>query len=171
MEFTFETKYDEKALTALNRSLRKTFRRGRSLRTRILGGILAAAVLYVSFGSGEFVFNSTMAVVWMIAAVLILMIAFEDKINGKNAVKRLKPGTNKVLTTFSEELYRSRTQWNKSKFAYDGIAHLTETDAYFILLLDANRGQILSKKGLFEGSEEEFRTFMENRMGKTFVRV
>lgn len=49
MEFQFETRYDQKGLTALARALRKTIRKKRSRRSHIFGWcIVALAILLIA---------------------------------------------------------------------------------------------------------------------------
>ena len=51
MEFTFETSYNQKALTTMARALRKTVRKKRSRRSHILGWIVMIMGAFLAVNS------------------------------------------------------------------------------------------------------------------------
>ena len=53
MEFVFETKYDQKALTAMAHTLRLTLRKKRSRRSHLFGFILVVICLIIVISGGE----------------------------------------------------------------------------------------------------------------------
>ena len=103
MEFVFETDYDRKAMTAMAKGLRKTVRKKHSRRSHIFGWIVIALGLLLSWPSSDV--NRGDVVTWIAMAVLLLALVFEDRLNGAIARKRMLPGTDKTVATFSEEGY------------------------------------------------------------------
>ena len=104
MEFTCHTKYDQKALTAMARAVRKTVRAKRSRMVRIWAWIIIALLavsLWISWGN-----------VWQTAAdcaviVALLVIGWkEDAINGNFASRRALPGPDAADTAFYPAHFR-----------------------------------------------------------------
>ena len=163
MEFIIETVYDDSAMKALARGLRKTLRAKRSRRSRIM------ATVVVIFGTLLIWSQKTLDIRAVLTAAAMLAIIFvllrEDAINGKIAKKRGLPGLDRAVTTFREENYHSVTALGETTFGYNRIAALAETDAYFLLLYSPSHGQVYSKQNLTGGTEQDFRVFLESRTG------
>ena len=53
MEFTFETIYDQKAVTTMAKVLRKIIRKKRSRRSHVLGWIVVVLAVLLTFPFGE----------------------------------------------------------------------------------------------------------------------
>ena len=79
MEFKFETAYDQKAVTAMAKAIRKTARKKRNRRSHILGIILIilAVLLTVPLGDKVFVLDFRTIITWLAAAVLFFTLIFE----------------------------------------------------------------------------------------------
>ena len=173
MEFKFKTAYDQKAVTSMARALRKTVRRKRSRRSRVFSAIVVIlALLLVLPLDGEpieFSFNTVLT--WLVVAVLVLVLVFEDWINGYIAKKRMLPGLDHALVTFTGEEYNSETALGTSQFKYDNINALAETDDYFVFLFGKNHAQIYDKRTISGGTIEEFRGFITRITGKEIERI
>ncbi len=168
MEFTFETAYNQKALTAMARGLRKTVRKKSSKRSHIFGWIcIVLAILFIiPMGSETFVLDGKMMVTILATAAILLVFCFEDKLNGYIAKKRMIKDLDKAVCTFGEESYISETNVGKSEFKYDRVQALAETADYFVFVFDFSHAQIYDKKQLKGGTLEEFRKFIEAKTGK-----
>ena len=59
MEFKFETAYNQDALTAMAKALRKTIRKKRSRRSHIFGTIVIALALFLTLPFGNEVYVIT----------------------------------------------------------------------------------------------------------------
>lgn len=164
MEFIFETIYDQKGISVMAEALRKTIRRKRSKRSRIWAVIIIIFALIISFPQKEeFVLKSNTIITWIVVAIMIVVLLFEDKINGYIARKRIITGMNKSITTFKEESYISETNIGKTEFYYDNIKIIAETNEYFIFIFDQSHAQIYDKNGLKSGTLEEFKSFIERK--------
>lgn len=169
MEFTFHTVYDQKAMTALARGLRKTLRAKRNRRSRILGTIVSVVGFLLIWYRGTIDFRSVLTA----AAILVILYVLlcEDNLNGSIAKKRGLPGLNESVTTFAEGSYHSVTPLGKTTFYYNNILAAAETPDYFLLLFSQSHGQVYSKASLTGGSEDDFRSFIEDKTNLTVQRI
>lgn len=173
MEFTFDTAYGQKAVTAMARTLRKTIRKKRSRRAHVFGWIVLflAVLLVLPLGGRAFVLN--IRTVTTLAAALILLAALlcEDRINGYFARKRMLNGTERAASAFREDGYRSVTELGTTEWTYDKIALLAETSEYFVFVFGPNHAQLYDKRGMTGGTEEQFRAFMEEKTQKEMLQI
>ena len=169
MEFTFQTVYDQKAMTALARGLRKTLRTKRNRRSRILGTIVAVLGFLLIWYRKTVDFRSVLTAAAILAIIFALL--REDKLNGTIAKKRGLPGLEESATTFREECYHSVTALGETTFYYEKILALAETEEYFLLLFSPSHGQIYSKAGMTGGDETAFRSFIEKKTNLTIKRI
>lgn len=165
MEFSFETRYDARAMTLMAKALRKTVGKKRSVRFRIFGWAIAGLALLVLLRRG---FVSDFGSVVMLAAVLAILavLLFEDRINGYAAEKQMLPGTEKTVTVFRESGYVSETDAGKSEWNYEKIAAIAESTDFFVFIFGENHAQLYDKRHLQGGTAEDFRRFIEAATGK-----
>lgn len=169
MEFSFETTYDQKAMTAMAKGLRKTIRKKRSRRSHIFGWIVIVLAVLLVLRSGHL---DLRAFVTLLAALLILLtLVFEDRLNGYFARKKMLPGSEKAVSLFSDASYSSATEVGKTEFYYEKIIALAETKDYFIFLFSNSHAQVYDKRTLSGGSVEEFRNFLKEKTQKTISRI
>ena len=173
MEFVFETCYDQKGLTAMARGLRKTLRKKKNRRSHIFGWIVVVLALLLSFNGGEtgFVLTFRTVLTWAVVAVMIAALLFEDQMNGFFAGRRLLAGSEKVVTTFREDGYRSESVAGCTDWSYGTVQAVAETGNYFVFLLSKTHAQIYDKTHLTGGTEEEFRVFIAEKTGKPVENV
>lgn len=173
MEFTFVTRYDQKAMTAMARALRKTVRRKKNKRSRVFGWLVVLLALLLLFTSGKegFVLDLRAAVTILAVVVMVLALLFEDPMNGYFARKRMLPGTDLAEVVFGEESYFSVTDAGKTEWKYEKISALAESAGYFAFVFGTNHAQVYDKRSLGGGTEAEFRSFIEARTGKLFVKM
>ena len=175
MQFTFDTLYDRKSLTALAKCIRKTTRKPKSKRSHIIGYIVTALLILQTVGSianGGMAFKSVM--LGTVAIFMIVILIFEDRINGYFASKSLIKGSEKNIVVFdtgNAETFTAESEVGKTEFPYDKIQAIAETDAYFVFLIGDKHGQVYDKNGLVGGSVDEFREFIAQKTGKTIVKV
>lgn len=167
MEFYFQTNYDQKALTAMAKGLRKTIRKKKSQRSHIFAWIVVVLSVLLMFShEGGFVFNAknfvTGAAIVVIAAVTI----WEDALNGFFAGKRMLRGTVQSTAVFGEDGYDTITEVGNSTWVYSTIQAVAETNEYFVLAFSANHAQVYDKSSMSGGTVEEFRTFISEKTGK-----
>ena len=176
MQYTFQTDYNQKSLSVMAKCIRKTARAKRSNRSHIFGWIVIALALFLSFSSGDEGFTITFRAVitWIAAAVMLIVLLFEDQINGYFARKRMLKGTERANATFDTEnpdMFISETEVGKSEFSYDRIAMIAETDRYFVFVFSVSHAQVYDKNSLSGGTVNEFREFITQKTEKMVVKV
>ena len=169
MEFVFETDYNQWAMTAMARGLRKTTRKKRSRRTHVFGWIVLALGLLLSWPSGTV--DAGDVVTWVALAIMLLVLVFEDRLNGFFARKRMLPGMTHSKATFSKDGYYSETAMGNTEWKYENITAMAETKVYFVFLFGKNHAQVYDKRSLTGGTVEAFRTFIQEQTGKTVEKV
>ena len=173
MEFSFETVYDRKAMTAMAWALRKTVRKKSSRRSHVFGWIVLvlSVLLALPLGAEEPVLDLRSAITWLVVLTLLAVLVWEDAINGWVAQKRMVPGTGKSVSTFSNEGYRSVTDLGETIWHYDKILAIAETPVYFVFLFSKNHAQVYDKRTLSGGTVEGFRGFIQEKTGRSIQTV
>ncbi len=168
MEFTFETIYNQKALTTMARALRKTVRKKKSRRSHICGWIVMVLSLLLTVSGFRDGIEISMKniVTWLAMLCILAVLIWEDAINGYIAGKRMLKGTEKSVAVFQEEGYYSVTEIGKTEWYYDKILLFAETPGYFVFIFSPSHAQVYDKAGMTSGTAEEFREFMESKTGK-----
>ncbi len=173
MEFIFETAYNQKALAAMAKGVRKTARKKRTKRSHIFGWIVIALAILLALADIKdgIEFTASRIITLLSALIILIVLLFEDKINGYVARKRLLPGTEKSKVAFTEEGFYSETEAGKSEWNYDRILILAETKDYFIFVFSSSHAQVYDKNNLSGGTVDEFRKFIRERTGKPITSV
>ncbi len=173
MEFVFETTYNQKALTTMAKGVRKTARKKRTKRSHIFGWIVIALAVFLALADIKdgIEFTANRVITLLAALIILIVLLFEDKINGYVARKRMLPGTEKSKVTFIEEGFYSETEVGKSEWNYDRILILAETKDYFIFIFSSSHAQVYDKNNLFGGTVDEFRKFICERTGKSMTSI
>ncbi len=173
MEFKFETIYNQSAFTEMARTLRKTVQKQRSRRSHGFGWIFVVLALFLAFHPGEdgFTLDFRTIVTIVVAVVLIVVLIWEDSLNGYLARKRILPAMEKAISTFAEDGYSSETEIGKTEWVYENVAALAESERYFVFIFSPNHAQLYDKTTISGGTVEEFRIFIETKTGKTIQKV
>ena len=115
--------------------------------------------------------NFRTIITWIIAAILLFTLIFEDKINGYVARKRMLPGLEKATVTFHADGYHSEAELGSSEFKYNTIILLAETDNFFVFVFSQSHAQVYNKNSITGGTIEEFREFLKNVTGKEIQKI
>lgn len=167
--FEIEQTYDLATLTALCRAARKTVRTWARVVRVVCWCILAAGAalfaLLLALGG--------MPDLWMWAVLLALwaLLLLEDRLNAWIALRNLVPGTAHSTTVFADDAYTVTTDTTQTRWEYENITSLCETERYFLFFLGKRHGQCFDKQGFDAGDPDAFRTFIEQKTGKTFQKV
>lgn len=170
MEFTFDTVYDQKAVTAMARGLRKTIRKKHSRRSHIFGWLVILLILLLTLPLDGGVEGRTM-ITWGAGAMILVALLFEDKLNAWIARRRMMAGTDRASSIFTEEYYCSDTAAGTTQWRYDTIREIAEDKNYFVFVFDQRYAQVYDKRTLIGGSVEEFRAFISDTIGKEVVKI
>lgn len=169
MQFTCHTTYNQKALTAMSRAIRKTVRAERSRLVRHHGwfiiGLMAVSI-WLSWGTAW-----QMVLSCAVIACLLLVYWKEDTINGYFAKRSALPGTDSADTVFYPDHYLVKTAAAESKWEYDKILALAETEDYLFAVVGENHALAFEKSNLSGVSIPEFRCFMEEKSGRKIQNI
>ena len=163
MEFTCHTTYDQKALTAMARAVRKTVGAKRNRMIRLYAWIIIGLLLvslWLSWGSAW-----QTALHCVVIAALLLICWKEDALNGYFAKRKALPGAEPADTTFYADHYLVKTAAAESKWQYDKILALAETQDYLVFVMGKNHALAMEKVMLEGGSISDFRHFIEEKSG------
>lgn len=169
MEFTCHTTYDHKALTAMARAVRKTVRSKRSRWIHLYAWIIIALLLVSLWLSWGNVWQTVLHCV--VIASLLLIHWKEDAINGYFAKRKALPGTDFADTIFYSDHYLVKTAAAESKWQYDKILALAETEDYFLFVMGKNHALAIEKATLEGGSIPEFCRFIEEKSGRKLQNI
>ncbi len=162
-------------MTAMARALRKTVRRKRSLRSHIFGWAIVLLSLFLSLWSkdGGFALRWELRPILTLsmAVVLLVVLVWEDRLNGYLARKRLLPGTEKASTVFKDDEFISGTDIGTTAFPYNKIQMIAEETDYFVFIFSASHAQVYDKRSIAGGTLEQFRDFIESVTGKRILKV
>lgn len=164
MEFTIETTYDQKAMTAMVRAIRRVVRKKQNKRSHIFGTAVMILGLLLLFTEESF--SLRQVVTASIVALIAVVQVFQDPINAYIARKRGLPGMDTAVATFHKDGYHSRTFYGESEFRYDTVQRFIDADAYFVFAFSPSHGQVYDKRTLTGGTEEEFVAFISEKTGK-----
>ena len=172
MKYTFESLYNQEALTIMAKCLRKTVRRKKSKRSHFFGWIVVilAVILSVASDAESFAIDFKKVITWATALAIVVSFIFEDWLNGYFAKKRILKGTEKSTSTFDTEIataFISETAIGKSEFSYDKVAQIAETERYFVFIFSENHAQVYDKVSISGGTVDEFREFISKVTNKT----
>lgn len=107
---------------------------------------------------------------WLNAALalfLLVIIYGEDWLNGRVSAKYLLPDAREVESSFAPEMYTNTSKNADSRFTYDQIQAVCETEDYFLFYLNRNLGQVYAKNGFTKGTPMAFRDFISRKTGLT----
>ena len=169
MEFLCHTTYDQKALTAMARGIRKTVRAKRNRWVRLYAWIIIGLLLISLLLSWGNVWQT--AASCAVIAALLLICWKEDALNGFLAKHKALPGTDFADTAFFADHFLVKTAAAESKWQYDKILALAETGEYLVLVMGKNHALAMEKEVLEGGSLPEFRRFLEAHSGQKIQNI
>lgn len=169
MEFTCRTGYDQKALTAAGRALRKTIRTQHSfaVRHRTWSVIALAAIsFWLSWGTAW-----QMVLSCVVIFGLLIVNCKGDAIDAYFAKRWGYPDTDSADAAFYTHHFQVDAAAAESKWKYDRIMALAETGEYLALVMGKNHALAMAKATLEGGSLPEFFRFLEERSGQSIQNI
>ena len=95
----------------------------------------------------------------------------EDAINGYFAKRKALPGTDFSDTVFHPDSFLVKTAAAESRWQYDKILALADTDGYVIFVMGKNHAMAMEKANLEGGSISEFCRFIEDKSGRKIQNI
>lgn len=173
MEFRFETDYDHRGLTVMAHALRKTVRRKRSRCSHVFAwciALLGVVVTVLRQMTGE-PWNLQNTLTCGMVLLMLLTMLTEDRLNAFFARKRMLAGTERAVCVFREDGYVSTTAAATTEFHYENVRSVCEIATHFAFFLGKQHGQIFDKASLTGGTVNQFRTFIQEKTGKTIETI
>ena len=165
MEIHVKTVYDQQALTAMARGLRKTVRRKRNRRSRVVGKILMVLALLLGIAILRTGFCWQGVADLVVAVVLLAVLLTEDQVNGYFAGRKAMPGARDTETVFTEQDYVSTAQTAQTRWSYESIRAIAEGREFIVLALSDRHAQIYDKGGISGGTAEELLSLLREKTG------
>ena len=164
MEFVNQTVIGSKELAALSKGARKTMRRNRNRMVRTMAALVIALNVFFAWvslraGDSRWWLNGALAL------FLLVIVVWEDRLNGKFRAKHVLPDAREVTASFGPEGYTHVSKASNSRFTYDQIRMICETPEHFLFYLDRSLGQIYRKDGFTKGTAMAFREFIVQKTG------
>ena len=169
MEFTCHTTYNQNALTAMARAVRKTVRAKQNRWIHLYARIIVVLLLVSLWMSWGNVWQT--ALCCAVIAALLLVYWKEDSIDAFFAKRKALPGTDFADTTFYPDYYLVKTTAAESKWQYDKIFALAETRDYILLVMGMNHAMAIEKAAVEGGSVPEFCRFIEEKSGRRIQNI
>ena len=167
-----KTVYDQKALTAMARGLRRTVRKKHSRISRVIAGIIIALGLVT--GIAPALLEPGEGVQWMCllaAALLLVILCTEDWVNGFLARKKALPGTTETEAVFEADGYSTITQVGTTVWKYEAIRAIAESERYLVFVFSNRHAQIHDKTGRTQGTPEELAALIREKTGLPIVKL
>lgn len=164
MAFTCRTTYDQKAMAAMSRTIRKTVRRRQDRLSRLFSWVVIALCGLCVWASWGQPWETALG---LAAIALLLLVNWkQDALNGFFARRRAMPGMEQASTVFGPDCYEVRIAGAVTQWQYSKVVVLAETRDYFVFALGRNYAQAFAKAGLEGGTVDEFRRWLEEKTGR-----
>ena len=166
MEFVNQTVIGSKELAALSKGARKTMRRNRNRMVRTMAALVIALNVFFAWvslraGDSRWWLNGALAL------FLLVIVVWEDRLNGRFRAKHVLPDAREVTASFGPEGYTHVSKASDSRFTSDQSRMICETPEHFLFYLDRSLGQIYRKDGFTKGTAMAFREFIVQKTGLT----
>lgn len=169
MELTFEMNYDQKAMTAMARAVRKGLQEEQDKKSKIIGWVFVVltAVILLSSGKTGWMQIIGAGIVVLFAAYLI----WQDRINGTLAMWKLPAKMRKGEWLFREDGYFSNTEVGESDYSYENIFMMVESRGYMILVFQEGNAHIIPMDTVKGGTAADFRRLLRKKTSLTIQEV
>jgi len=165
MEFTFEMNYDQKAMTAMARAIRKGLQEEQDKKSKIIGWAFVVLSAIILLSSGKF---GWMQIVGGIVVVLFACyLIWQDTVNAFLALQKLGVKLRRGQWLFREDGYFSNTEAGESDYSYSNIFMVVESQGYMILVFHEGNAQIIDMSTIQGGTADDFRRLLRRQTSLT----
>ncbi len=175
--FENHTAYDKAAIQAMTgvctRKVRRRqylLRKGWHLGFGILGTLCGLTLLLI-FESLDFGERLIAVMALVVCGFALVKGLFLRRIMAWSSLRALRQaaGDQERRFVFSEESFRGIQSGMETAYRYETIQDAYETEGYFALRFDKLTCILLDKTGFTVGTAEEFRRFIEGKIGKPVI--
>ena len=165
MELTFKMNYDQKAMTAMAKAMRKGLQEEQNRRSMLIGWIFVALTVLIVLFSGKMGWMQVAALV--IVAVFSVYLVCQDMVNGYLAMRKLPETMRTGKWLFREDGYYSDTPAGESDYSYENIFLMVESQGYMILVFHEGKAHIIDLSTIQGGTAEDFRRLLRKKTSLT----
>ena len=141
MELTFKLNYDQKAMTAMARAIRKGLQEEQDRKSKIIGWVFIALTVLILLFSNSFGWMQIAACVFIAGFACYLI--WQDQVNGYLAMKKLAANMRTGTWLFRDDGYFSNTEAGESDYSYESIFMMIESQGYMILVFHEGKAHII----------------------------
>lgn len=172
MNFVFNTVYDIDALTVMARAVRKTTHNKHSKRSHKFGwAIIVIAILFIAASVITDKFGANTVFTGVAAAVMLVALIWEDRLNALIASRRVMKGAEKGVVTFYDENYVSETEIGTTEFKYNVIEAIAQKGDYIVFVFSRRHAQVYDLRAMANGTPKDFCRFIEEKTDKKIVKI
>lgn len=167
-----KTVYDQKALTAMARGLRRTVRKKHNRISRVIAVIIIALGLVT--GIAPALLEPGEGVQWMclfVAVLLTAVLCTEDWVNGFFAGRKNLPGTVETEAVFEDGGYSTSTRIGTTAWKYEAIRAIAESERYLVFVFSSRHAQVHDKMGITQGTPEELTALVAEKTGLPITKL
>lgn len=170
--FENTTKYDREAVYAFTDVYTRTIRRTRyrlHLGVLLIGGgfcILDGLILLSMWRRLDFSSIVLMGVVLVVGPCAVFKGLFLRRFMARRMRKNMLQENGVCHYVFGEDSFQVSQPGVTSTYRYDRVFRAYEAPGYFVLFLDKVRGGIIDMGGFTQGTADEFRAFLTEKLGK-----
>ena len=169
MEFTFDLNYNQKAMTAMARAIRKSLQEEQDRKSKILGWIFVVMAILI------LLFSDTFGWMQSVASILIACFAayliWQDHVNAFLAMRKLPVKMRSGKWLFREDGYFSDTEAGESDYSYNNIFMMVESQGYMILVFHEGKAHIIDLSTIQGGTAADFRRLLRRQTNLTVQEV
>ena len=165
MEFTFEMNYNQKAMTAMAKAIRKGLQEEQDKKSKIIGWALVALTVFILLFSANFGWVQIAASVFI--TVFACYLIWQDHVNGFLALKKLPAKMRSGKWLFREDGYFSDTEAGESDYSYENIFMMVESQNYMMLVFHEGTAHIIDLSTIQGGTVQDFRRLLRKKTSLT----
>ena len=165
MELTFKLNYDQKAMTAMARAIRKGLQEEQDRKSKIVGWVFIALTVLILLFSNSFGWMQIAACV--IIAGFACYLIWQDQVNGYLAMKKLAANMRTGTWLFRDDGYFSNTEAGESDYSYESIFMMIESQGYMILVFHEGKAHIIDMSTVQGGTADDFRRLLRRNTSLT----
>ena len=166
--FVVKMTITEAACLPLSRVILKQKRARRSILVRWVLVALCAGFAVLNAVVGQW---ALVAVMVVLGAAMAAVICLTPKMNAKRMFTALNPDLGEMVYTFTDQNVHVVDALEDGDIQYTSFVRLVETREQFLLFRGEYQANILPLAGFLKGAPEDFRTFIQEKTGRTYERV
>lgn len=173
MTYENTTRYDQEAIWALTLVFSRTVQKKRFLLRRLfllmvgsigLAGGLVLLMVFSALDTGSRVICAAGLIVGAFALGEGLFLRRIMAWSTRRSLRKQGDSMERRFV-FSGEAFQGSQPGMETRFSYETVKGVWETEGYFVLQMDTGHGMVVDKTGFTQGTADGFRQFLAERTG------